>query len=629
MNRLLARRALTLTIITALLASFLILPMPVAAQAPSISYEKGTIVFDYSHGQYSGSVAFLDGWLDDNLTALGYDVVWAYGGINDTILEGAVALIVGAIYGADNGFTAAEVTAIGDWFNAGNKFLWVGADSDYAGYTYINDNSSLILEAVGSHVYPEPTAVEDPFSNCASGYRAVANTTSDDLAVRGIVAGVDAVLMHGPTLLYGSNSTTPAKDVAPVALETVEIANVYPLLYYGASATIVDADLTAPVAHTDGAQGSFVAAALEVDAGTDGSGVIVTSGASPYGDYRPMFTDSYYSVDLNGFILVLNAIHMGIIKATGYDRTGTIIFDYSHGQYSGSVVNYDYRLGNILEFMGYTVTWIYGGINSTILENAVGLIVGAIYGNENGFTAAEVTAVSDWFNAGHKFMWVGGDSDYSGYSYINNNATLLLEAAGSHVYMEPTSVEDPSHNCGSGYRPYTMGVGADPMVVNITENVDNILMHGPTLLYGSNSTTPGANVSTIALEAGTPENVYVLLTYGSTATIVDADLTAPVAHTDGATGAFVAATFETMAGAASNGVIIVSGASPYGDYRPMFVEQYYGIQLDGYNFVPQAIDYGIQHAVATTGMDMTLVLAIAGIGAVVVIIIIVVVMKRK
>ncbi|MHA2200466.1 MAG: hypothetical protein ACXABN_11335, partial [Candidatus Thorarchaeota archaeon] len=93
------------------------------------------------------------------------------------------------------------------------------------------------------------------------------------------------MLMHGPTSLYGSTSGAEGTDV--VALETETITDVYPLLYYGASATIGDSDLVPPLANNDGDSGEFVATTLEVNAGTAGDGVIIVSGASPYGDYQP------------------------------------------------------------------------------------------------------------------------------------------------------------------------------------------------------------------------------------------------------------------------------------------------------------------------------------------------------
>jgi hypothetical protein len=171
-----AKRGATIAVILALCVAFL--PGPAPVQAAVVSDNGWTIVFDYTHGQHSGSVEYMDEWLEGNLSALGFTtVVWAYGGLNDSILADADALVLGAIYG-DNGFSTAEITAVGDWFNAGNKFLWVGGDSDYDG-ALVTNNMTLILEEVGSHVYHEPTSVEDPVSCCGSGYRVVANGIGD------------------------------------------------------------------------------------------------------------------------------------------------------------------------------------------------------------------------------------------------------------------------------------------------------------------------------------------------------------------------------------------------------------------------------------------------------------------
>lgn len=282
-----------------------------------VGQEDPLIVIDMTHGQYSSYVfGEEDTWLENNLTAMGYDVVFAYGGLNDTILADADGLLVGAIYGTSNGFTNQEVTDVADWFNAGGKFMWVGSDSDYAGYAYINANSSLILDAVGSHVYPEAISISDAISNCNASYRVVANKTSTNAFVANIVDGVDAVLMHGPTSLYGSTSGAEGTDV--VALETTTIANVYPVLYYGASATIGDSDLVPPLANDDGDSGEFVAMTIEMNAGEAGTGVIIVSGASPYGDYQPMFTTEYYDVPLNGDALVKQAIEFGMNPPTGF-----------------------------------------------------------------------------------------------------------------------------------------------------------------------------------------------------------------------------------------------------------------------------------------------------------------------
>jgi hypothetical protein len=622
------RKIAAMLLITALFAPYFIsvgiVPTKAAAAPNPIT---PTIVFDMSHGEYKDTIfAHEDARLEANLTAMGFNVIWAWGGINSSILADASGLVLGAIYGTTNGFTGAEVTAISTWFNAGHKFLWVGSDSDYAGYAYINGNSSMILDAVGSHVYPEAISISDAYSNCNSSYRVVANSTSTNPFVADIVDGVDAVLMHGPTSLYGS--TSGAEGTTVVALENTTIPNVYPLLYYGASATITDSDLVPPLAHHDGESGKFVATTIEVAAGTDGTGVIVVSGASCYGDYQPMTTQEYYTVPLNGYKLVYQAFDFGMEKAAG----SLIVFDMSHGEYKDTIFAHeDARLEGNLTAMGYQVVWAWGGINDTLLARARGLVLGAIYGTTNGFTGAEVTAISTWFNAGHKFLWVGSDSDYAGYAYINGNSSMILDAVGSHVYPEAISISDAYSNCNSSYRVVANSTSTNPFVADIVDGVDAVLMHGPTSLYGSTSGAEGTTV--VALENTTIPNVYPLLYYGASATITDSDLVPPLAHHDGESGKFVAMTIEINAGTDGTGVIVVSGASCYGDYQPMTTQEYYTVPLNGYKLVYQTFAFGIDYAMNPYPPAVPFVidpLLIAGIiGVVVVVIILVVVLKRR
>ncbi|MFW9956831.1 MAG: hypothetical protein ACFFCT_02060 [Candidatus Odinarchaeota archaeon] len=623
------RKITTMLIIAALFAPYFISVGIVptrAAAAPDLITP--TIVFDMSHGQYKDTIfAAEDAMLEANLTAMGFNVIWAWGGINDTILEDATGLVLGAIYGTTNGFTNAEVTAIDDWFNAGNKFLWVGSDSDYAGYAYINNNASMILDAVGSHVYPEALSISDAYSNCNASYRVVANGTSTDPYVADIVKDVDAVLMHGPTSLYGS--TTGTQGTGVVALENTTIENVYPLVYYGASATITDSDLVPPLAHVDGEEGKFVAVSIEVNAGDDETGVIVVSGASPYGDYQPMTTEEYYTVPLNGYNLVYQAFDVGMEIATG----ALIVFDMGHGQYKDTIfAAEDALLETNLNGMGYQVAWAWGSLNDTLLKRARGLVIGAIYGTTNGFTPDEISDVAGWFNKGNKFLWVGSDSDYAGYAYINNNASLILDAVGSHVYPEALSISDAYSNCNASYRVVANGTSTNPFVADIVDGVDAVLMHGPTSLYGSTTGSMGEGV--VALENTTIENVYPLLYYGASATITNSDLVPPLAHLDGEAGKFVAVTLEIKAGEAGNGVIVVSGASPYGDYQPMTTTEYYTVPLTGDDFVYQTFEFGMAYAMnpwtptqAGFTIDPLLLIGIAGV--VLVVIILVVVLKRR
>ncbi len=264
------------------------------------------IVIDGSHGEISSKSETLTAQLVANLTAKGYEVVVAKGGINSTVLENATALLVGAVYGAN--FTDAEILAIKNWYNTGNKFIWVNGDSDYSG-NYIVQNSNKILEEIGAHLRVEPTSVEDPESNCGAGYRVVANVTNSDPTVAPIVENVTKVLFHGPSILYG------VKDNGdPVALENTTLPNVYWIMKTSPAGIIVDHDLVPPVAHTANQEGSFVIFAVELAAGPSANNVVMVSGAAGYGDYEPMYSDLYHDVPLTGSSLVKQAIDYGLTK---------------------------------------------------------------------------------------------------------------------------------------------------------------------------------------------------------------------------------------------------------------------------------------------------------------------------
>ncbi|MDF1540603.1 MAG: ABC transporter substrate-binding protein [Candidatus Thorarchaeota archaeon] len=360
----------------------------------------GNIVFDYSHGQYSQNVKQIDDWLFSNLTALGFNCIPATGGINNSVLYNAKGFVAGSIYGTENGYSAAELAAIGDWFNSGHKFMWIGYDSDYGGQQYINDNMTAILEAVESHVYGEPLSIEDPDSNAGAGYRPIANVTGTDPTVLPMVVGVEKVLLHGPTCLYGS--FIGAEGQGSVALETQSVTDVYPILRYGASATIVNSDLLNGYAHDEGDEGSFVAAALELNAGENETGVIVTSGASPYGDYRPMCADEYYGIELSGMDFVVQTIFYGIILTEVQDLVSPIL---------NSPEDITFAFGET----GYFINWEGESANPDYYS---------IYLNGSLYDSGTWNSSTESFNVDLDGLPVGG------YNFtIVVNTTLSLEAS--------------------------------------------------------------------------------------------------------------------------------------------------------------------------------------------------------
>ena len=276
------------------------------------------IVIDYSHGQDQNiqGKEIHDPNFFGNLTEMGYDVIVATGGLNTSLLESADCLILGSMYGQDNGFGEGELDAVHDWFFEEKRFIWVAYDSDYSdspeSVHYINENMSAVLERIGSNVYGEDAHIADDILNCGATYRAIANVTSGDPFVAPIVEGVDQILMHGSTLLYASNSTTPSPYDSPVSMETSTIPNVHGILCYSPTAYIEDWNPPPPIVHEASQTGSFMAVTIQMKAGANQEGVIVVSGGSPYGSYCPMYADEYYGVTLTGSRFVLQLVEFGI-----------------------------------------------------------------------------------------------------------------------------------------------------------------------------------------------------------------------------------------------------------------------------------------------------------------------------
>ncbi|MHA2188321.1 MAG: hypothetical protein ACW99V_08795, partial [Candidatus Thorarchaeota archaeon] len=254
-----------------------------------------------------------------------------------------------------------------------------------------------------------------------------------------------------------------------------------------------------------------------------------------------------------------------------------------------------------LTALGYNAIWVEHGLNSSILENADALMLGSVYHTGNGFREDELNAITDWFATGHKFIWIGADSDFEDVFYGkwgHDNMTNVLERIGSHVYPEPSHVWDSVSNCGSEYQVIATNFSTDPFLADIGKDLNRVLMHGPTCLYLSLASSPKANLSISKFQDASMENVYPVLSYSVDAYLVDTSPPDPLLHTMDDHSPMVACTMEIHAGISGTGVIVVSGNSPYADYRPMCQESYYGVNLDGHVFVRRLIDFSVNFALS-------------------------------
>lgn len=478
--------------------------METTADSLAIASSRPIIVFDYSHGQYFSEVESLDLSLKTELEDMGYEVVWAWGGINYTILNNASGLIIGSIRGVSNVFSLDELMTIYVWFNLGHKFLWIGTDSDSEG-GYINDQMSAILEYIGSHVYPESVLVQDPVSFCEGSYRVIANRTSDDDFVSSIVDGVSGVLMHAPTILYGSNSVlSPGAAVNPVGLETTIIQNLYPLLYYSKYAQCFDSDAVPPLVHSAGETGSFVCATLETNLGLLNNSVAIVSGSSPYGYYQPMYTSDYKGMTLEGDLFVKQAIQFGMAVVTQSTINHPIDITYEEGVPGHIVFWQPFDLNP----KSYNITLDDTLVREGLWNSSYEFIILAVDGLETGeynykltMTNQDDQTLSDsvtvtvveqqppWLNHPEDFTIFLGNND-SVINWMPSDLSLLYyevyldgELIGSHIWLpwESSNVTIHVEGLPLGTHNYTICV----FDLLLLETIDTVMVEVvPTYGYG-------------------------------------------------------------------------------------------------------------------------------------------------
>ncbi|MEM3523970.1 MAG: hypothetical protein QXS04_05260 [Thermoproteota archaeon] len=216
-------------------------------------------------------------------------------------------------------FTPEEINAIKDWFNTGNKVVWIAADSDYGPGPSIQEIANLLLENIGSSLRIDLCAVEDPVQNAKKPYRVVANVEPDPAAEEVKTGVVNPVLYHGPALVayVAPNGTwKPLEGVAP--------ENIIRIVRTSKNGTIVENNPPPAKAHTAGDKGKLVLLAAEFITVGDKVNLVIASGESPYGDYEPTWASSYYGVPLSGPRFVVNMITWALNAQTNYNRMQTI-----------------------------------------------------------------------------------------------------------------------------------------------------------------------------------------------------------------------------------------------------------------------------------------------------------------
>lgn len=210
--------------------------------------------------------------------------------------------------------------------------------------------------------------------------------------------------------------------------------------------------------------------------------------------------------------------------------------------------------GSTFNLIGENDTWALPADTDVLLMPAT----------DDEFTAAETTAISDWFTGdGPKLFWAAGDSDFSGFFDVDPLNTLLGEL-GSDLRLGAESIEDATANDGAPYRvaatqPVTDG-GINSVIMEGIEA--GLIFHGPAPIL--------AEVDGEAVDVTTLSNAEVLIQTADTAVAIDSDLSET--KYDYYTANEIDAPFPMAAiqDLGDGKWVIVSGEAVFTDYKFMY-----------------------------------------------------------
>jgi hypothetical protein len=178
------------------------------------------------------------------------------------------------------------------------------------------------------------------------------------------------------------------------------------------------------------------------------------------------------------------------------------------------------------------------------------------------YTAAELAAVTAWFDEGNKLLWVASDSDYpDGQELRIPDANAVLEAVGSSLRGENGEAQDPLVNFDAAYRIKGVSTYCSEDYKFLVAGVTYAQFHGCGVIVGY------INGNYYALEDTEIDGVHVIMTTSDTGVISDESAPAPEVHSPGEEGAFAMMVLEEMEN--SNYVIATSDA-PFSHYSPMY-----------------------------------------------------------
>jgi len=336
-------------------------------------------------------------------------------------------------------------------------------------------------------------------------------------------------------------------------------------------------------------------------------------------------------------LLLSAALLLTALGNTGVAQKKKVVIDLKvirEGQYRVKDPDYkDWALFNefvdSLKSWGYDVVVAYGGINSSILKDADALVVGKLELPECKFDQSEIDAIKNWFSQGGKFLWIGADSDYlepelreggtAAFKALEPNR--ILEAIGSSIRINPTSVEDTKDNAGAAYRVVSRTKNTQGEAGQITSGVTQVLFHGPTCVVGFKNGKP---VDFSEVES---ETCFWLFKTSENGRIADHDDTDPFVYDRGEKGSFVLAAAEKIKVGGAYSKVIVTGESIIGDRNIFTKGPYHNLTYDGPTFVKNAFAWGT--TVEKAGLPIQVIAAVIVVIVVIAAVAAFLMMKKK
>jgi hypothetical protein len=563
-----------------LIGLFMFLTLSTAQSASAVPYtpkDRPVVLVDLAHTTYDSDYAKIQ----NVLPTWGFDTkVWTSGNWTASTFSGVDIMLVPALA---NNLTNAEMTAAKNWFDTGNKGIWVAGDSDFGSNPLWALRANSLLSEIGSSIFVESGAVESDI-NFKATYRVSATVyNTQDPNAKFVMSqlphtGDNAMAsFHGPTAVIAKNTT------GYFDLENNKFSNVE-WVVRATNATFLPntspADADGAQVHTNNQEGDFTVMALQYKAGVAGTSKIVVSGEAPFSMYKHMFDDpGENAIPQNDVYIVYNTLMWFNMQGyLNYSATlPMVMIDYAHAAFNS---NYDKFADHLLSW-GYNVTkFDSGNFTGTTFDGVDVLIIPA---SNYNYTNTELTAVKNWFDLGQKAIWVAGDSDFGSNPNWALRGNQILSEIGSQLRLESGAVESDI-NFKATYR-----VSAPVYNFNGTNSWDLVnglpyqgadamaSFHGPTAVIAKNTT------SYYNLENNQFTNVEWVVK-ATNATFLPntspADADGAQVHTNNQEGDFVMMALETNAGAGSTSKVVVSGENIFSTYKNMFNDP-------GENDIPQ------------------------------------------